>query len=325
MAYGKLYDDFWDEDDKTADPERVSDDGALMAAFLFSGKHRNAIGCFKLGMGAITDIPRFGAWGIGRVSKAIRELVDTGLILRDERTGWTLIRNTLKRDPIVGPKVAVHAAKLAHAIPASSIVYPILIERLVPQITEHAETLSKAKLWPMRNPIDTPSIPHPIPYRFPEPEPEPEPEPAAAARAPEPVTEIVSRETSLEQAEARRICEAFNAEVETIFTSHTHLPHTTNYHTALSMVREDFTADFCRPVFVAVLTRMCAGGKAPPSSLSYFCKPLADAKAAANKAMPEGNADDHLVATLPAHLNRQRAPNNFDRAVDAARSLVAGG
>ena len=55
MSYGKVHDVFWDSD--TIDS--LSDQAALLGLFLISGPHRNAIGCFKLGIGAITDIPRF--------------------------------------------------------------------------------------------------------------------------------------------------------------------------------------------------------------------------------------------------------------------------
>lgn len=153
--------------------------------------------------------------------------------------------------------------------------------------------------------------------------PSPSPSPVVAVAA----TREVSRETDLtepEKAEARRICEAFNAELETIYTSQTHLPHTTNFHTAISWAREGLTADFCRPVFVAILTRRAANGELPPTSLSYFAQPLANAKAAANKPMPEGKADDDLT-NLPPHLDRKRrSANNFDAAVAAARGIVAG-
>ena len=196
MSYGKIYDDFWDADDKI---EGLSDDAALLAAFLFSGRHRNAIGCFRLGMGAITDIPRFGRWGIDRVSNAIQSLSDVGLILRDNATGWTLLVNALKRDPILGPKVAVHACKLADSVPVNSIVYPALKEKLEPQLLKEVEKLSKTNGWPMKSPIDTLSIGSRFPEPYPEPEPEPEPEPKQDVTAPAaPVQSelvIVSRET----------------------------------------------------------------------------------------------------------------------------------
>jgi hypothetical protein len=177
MTYGKVYDDFWDEDPKT---QNISDDGALLAAFLFSGPHRNAIGCFRLKMGAIADITRFGKWGFDRVSIALKELADVGLILRDQETGWTLLLGLLKRDPIKGPKVAVHAAKLAQGVPLNSIVYGPLVERLSPQLEPEQKVLKKGGFWPLKNPIDRVSIEP----RFPEPKPDPVPVPETKTTGP---------------------------------------------------------------------------------------------------------------------------------------------
>ena len=85
MSYGKVYDAYWDGEKI----EPLSDRAALLGLFLITGPHRNAIGCFKLGIGAIMDLPRFQEWTFEGVSDALEEMIETGFIVRDRRTGWT--------------------------------------------------------------------------------------------------------------------------------------------------------------------------------------------------------------------------------------------
>lgn len=173
MSYGKVHDVFWDGEKIMP----LSDRAALLALYLITGPHRNAIGCFKLGIGAITDQERFGAWGIEGVSKALLEMAETGFIVRDDKTGWTLITNALALDPIKGAKPAIHAAKLAFAVPANSIVYPRLKEKLEPLLQAETKALSDSVGWPMREPTEGVSKGHTIPKRSPSPLPLPEPDP----------------------------------------------------------------------------------------------------------------------------------------------------
>src|ERR1043165_1926088 len=130
MSYGKVHDAYWQSETIDA----LSDRAALLGLFLISGPHRNAIGCFKLGMGAITDNPRFGGWGIEGVSDALHELKEGGFIARDDRTGWTFVRNALKHDPIKGLKAAIHAAKLVGGVPKNMSFYSELIAKVSAQI-----------------------------------------------------------------------------------------------------------------------------------------------------------------------------------------------
>lgn len=199
MSYGKVHDVFWD-DDKI---EALSDRAAMLGLFLITGRHRNAIGCFKLGSGAITDIRRFGAWGIEGVSDALRELSDMGFIVRDEKTGWTFIVNALKHDPIKGGKAAIHAAKLALAIPSNSNVYQKLREKLEPQLESELKGQKSVHGWPMRSPIDTPSNGHAIPKPSPEPSPEPSPKPKPSPN-PEPVRSEVGNKNGIAKERAPR-------------------------------------------------------------------------------------------------------------------------
>lgn len=188
MSYGKVHDVYW-ESERIA---TVDDRAALLGLFLISGPHRNAIGCFKLGMGALTDNERFKKWGIEGVSKGLLDLSAIGFIVRDERTGWTLIDNALKHDPIKGDKAAIHALSLTERVPRNTAVYQVLKEKLEPQLMPYAKALEGKPNWPMASPIDPPSdgvtIPKPSPSPLPEPSPEPQPvvaDKASQAETPE--------------------------------------------------------------------------------------------------------------------------------------------
>lgn len=195
MSYGKVYDAYWGGD-KIAP---LSDQACLLGLFLITGPHRNAIGCFKLGLGALTDDDRFKKWGIEGVSKALREMMETGFIIRDESTGWTFITATFRHDPPRGEKAIKHAVKLAALVPANSIVYPALKAALEPEIARELKEAEEKKRpvtipdgWPMRAPSYPPShtpsegasntltIPKPSPIPIPAPIPAPEPIPAPA-------------------------------------------------------------------------------------------------------------------------------------------------
>jgi uncharacterized protein YdaU (DUF1376 family) len=147
----------------------------------------------------------------------------------------------------------------------------------------------------------------------------------AGASAPE--APAIDETTELEKREVRLICEAFNAEQATHFGDRAPLPHPANFASALRMVRGGATADLIRPIIASTIAKMAFTGKQPLKALSYFIDPVADALAQSRAPMPQGTTDAELVASLPAHLDarRKRPANSFDAAVDAARSLVAGG
>jgi hypothetical protein len=180
MSYGKVYEEYWDGEKIAA----LSDRAALLGLFLITGPHRNAIGCFRIGVGAISDIPRFGAWGIEGVCEALSDMSRTGFIVRDEASGWTLIVNALRKDPIRSAKVAIHALMLANRVPHNTNVYQELKEILELQLDHFSDTLSDREGWPMGTPIDTPSIPirSPLPLTT-NLKPEPEPQTSAAGAA----------------------------------------------------------------------------------------------------------------------------------------------
>lgn len=201
MGYGKVNDAFWESNRI----DGLTDQAALLGLFLITGPHRNAIGCFRLGMGAITDHPRFKKWGIEGVSHALSELLRMGFIVRDETTGWTFITNALKHDPIKGAKAAVHALGLVDRVPRDTAVYRELKQRLEPQLQAEAKVLEGKEGWPMASPIEPPShtpcntqsmgdaIPKPSPLPIPAPLPEPPPPPSKRSEPFTPARAIADR------------------------------------------------------------------------------------------------------------------------------------
>lgn len=169
MTYAKVHEEYWDGEKI----KPLSDRAALLGLYLLTGDHRNAIGCFRLGVGAISDIPRFAGWGIEGVSDALLEMEKTGYILRDHDTNWILVVNYLNKDRITGPKGAIHALGLANKVPKNSVVYQRLIEVLGSQLGQFSDALKGRDGYP----FDTLSEGYEIPIASPSPLPSPLPIP----------------------------------------------------------------------------------------------------------------------------------------------------
>lgn len=149
--------------------------------------------------------------------------------------------------------------------------------------------------------------------------------------SPSPVTDAVlsaganvSREISeAEKNEVRKICEAFNDELKTIFTSRAPInPNGSNGVYALRMVRAGATVDLIRPLIVAALTNKAANGKAPILSLNYFDAPVMDALAALKSDLPKGNPNAQQRRDVDPKQQRADAGAAILRGL--ARSVGAG-
>lgn len=175
MSYGKVQQEFW-TDEKV---QTLSSDGKLLALYLLTGPHRNAIGCSRIpGPYIEADM----GWTRQQVADAIADLERIGFITRDA-AGWTLINNLLRYDAPDNVNAGKHAAKLALSVPRTSLVYRALGARLKPVL----EPLN-ISILPFEAPYQAPSKPLTKPIRTPEPSPEPLPEPISVAsqRAAEP-------------------------------------------------------------------------------------------------------------------------------------------
>lgn len=175
MSYGKVYAGFWTDEKMVEAP----DDAKIVALYLLTGPHRNLIGCFRCPIEYIVGDLR---WPIDRVSIALLALSRMGFLVRDDRSGWTLICNQLKYDSLGNDKHAKAAARLALDVPKSLNVFKAMREKLMP----HLDRLLKGQEGIAGYPIDTPSIGTPSPEPSPEPSPLPEPGVVASPLAPPP-------------------------------------------------------------------------------------------------------------------------------------------
>lgn len=103
---------FWTSD-TTSD---LSDDGKMLALYLMTSPHTNALGCFRLTDGYVTDDMR---WTAERVRKGFAELFQRGFANRCETTGWVLIQKHLVWNRPENPNQVKAIARLAQQIPAN--------------------------------------------------------------------------------------------------------------------------------------------------------------------------------------------------------------
>ena len=167
--YGQVQLAFWTH----REIQGLSDQAKILAMYLLTGPHSNSLGCFRCPNGYIAEDLR---WDYEIISKSFAELNKIGFVKRDEDSGWTLLPNYLKWNPIQNDNVGKKIAKLFEAVPSDVTVYKDLLEalkrygsRLPEDAINHIETISKQ----FQNSFETVSKP----YRNNEPEPEPEPEP----------------------------------------------------------------------------------------------------------------------------------------------------
>jgi hypothetical protein len=160
--YGKVFTKFWVSPDIIG----LSDDAKLMALYLLTGQHSNALGCFRLPSGYVaSDL----SWNASeRVSKGFGELSAIGFVTVG-KGDWLLLPKYLKFNPPENPNVGKMIHKLYSQVPEQSGLIPHvsgMIASFPDKIPESLVTLCKGFAKPFRTVSQTP-----------EPEPEPEPEP----------------------------------------------------------------------------------------------------------------------------------------------------
>ncbi len=261
MSYGKVQEVYWDSERI----ERVGDRAALLGLYMISGPLRNAIGCFKLGMGALTDNPRFGKWGIEGASEALSQLQAIDFIVRDNRTGWTFITNALKHDPIISPKGAIHALMLSTKVPKNTNVYKALKEALEPQLMKYEKHLVEKLGWPMPSHIEDPSEGHDMGNRSPLPSPPPEPLPAPQPSdgAVQPGT-VAAPLLPAEEAKLRIEIGGKVVELARIDTAR----FGGDYSIVSAWVKRGYVPEL--DIYPTVEARAARPGYSPPNSLNYF-------------------------------------------------------
>jgi hypothetical protein len=119
MIYTRIYDAFWKDEDI-----RVLDDASkLLYLYLLTCRHRTMIGLYEMPKGYIADDLR---WGIDRVSKGLRCLIDKGFILYDEPSRFVLIPMFLKHNPLDGPKQEAGAVNVFKKLPNTALFLDFL-------------------------------------------------------------------------------------------------------------------------------------------------------------------------------------------------------
>lgn len=141
-AYGVIQTAFW-TDERT---RGLSSNGKLFAAYLLSGPHTNAIGCFRLPPGYVAEDL---GWSTETVSETIAETVSKGFLRRCERTGFIFIRNFLRYNPIQNPNVGKSVAPFVEAVPRNAMFY----EEFLAAVEPYAERLPKGLMERLRKPL----------------------------------------------------------------------------------------------------------------------------------------------------------------------------
>lgn len=108
--YGVIQSTYWTH----PDIKPLRDGAKLLGAYLLTGPHTNALGCFHAPIGYVaTDL----GWSTETVSKGFRELFENGFCNRCERTEYVLIHNFLRWNPISNANVAKARVDEFNAIP----------------------------------------------------------------------------------------------------------------------------------------------------------------------------------------------------------------
>ena len=151
--YGKIKTAFW-TDNKL---RPMDSDCKLLAAYLLSGPHTNALGCFHCPAGYIaTDL----GWDIEQVNETLSKLSAKGFVTVCDDYLW--LPKFLVHNKPENANVWKHVRKLAYSLPHD-----------LPELSNIINSLDQPQSVGVGNPSERVSEP----YRIPEPEPEPEPKP----------------------------------------------------------------------------------------------------------------------------------------------------
>jgi hypothetical protein len=162
--YGQVQSSFWGHPDIAP----LSDYAKLLALYLLTGPHSNGLGCYRLPDGyAQTDL----GWSADTLSKAFRDLIESGFCRRCKTTFYVLIPGFLKWNTISNPKVAKARQREFDEIPSSFSLFQELSAQLL-GFGAHFDDEFLAVLEGYRKPIETLSKQEP---NRTDPEPDPEP------------------------------------------------------------------------------------------------------------------------------------------------------
>lgn len=185
--YGRVYTAFWN----SADIRSLSNMGKLLANYLITGPHSNAIGAYLLPNAYIADDL---GWSPETVLETLSELFAIGFARRFADGRHIVICKFLTWNPIENPNVGKAALKQLDQLPDDPAIQCVIdgLKLYDKHFPNGFETVSQRVSEQSRN-----KEPKPEPLPKPEPEPEPKPKPAAAVGTDEENSNQLNRLTKL--------------------------------------------------------------------------------------------------------------------------------
>lgn len=133
--YGVVHSTFWTSETTSS----LSDDGKLLAFYLMTCPHANALGCFRLSDGYVMDDL---GWTKERVLKGFAELFAKGFAKRCGTTFWVVIFKHLYWNRPENPNQVKSVARLAMQVPKNASVVADLKNALCQHVTTENELAS---------------------------------------------------------------------------------------------------------------------------------------------------------------------------------------
>lgn len=352
-TYGKVKIAFW-EDERIISTD---DSTRLLALYCKTGKHSNAIGCYRLPLGYIqTDL----GWNEDKARTCLQNLVGLGLLMYDEEAQFLFIPDYLEENPIENSRVGKMCVALVDAAMRSAKLFPHLIKALRPH--KHRFILNEKDLWEPK--WDTVSVKavqfqHTLPdtvyhtvsdtlsgaimlhgEEIAEPRINPEqytlsdtvsdtvrgtredlvpPEPYPEPE-PEPRDDDARAETS-----PQAIIKAFDEVIIEVFGKEQQRPwpHGTDAEIAREFIRAGADVELCRQLFLKHQHGHKRKGQFPIGSLAYFRSAVPDAvnerRYYQNNPLPENHHDQRSPHAASGH---PRARSGHDTFTDALVEVV---
>lgn len=123
-VYGSIQTSFW----ANPNAQKLSDQGKLLMTYLFTGPHSNMLGCFRLPAGYISEDL---CWDIEKIKAVFLELANNNFVTRDSTSGWMVIHDFLKLNPIHNIRQAKGVENLFSIVPTESTILNQVIHELI--------------------------------------------------------------------------------------------------------------------------------------------------------------------------------------------------
>lgn len=267
-SYGKVSTQFWHDERIRSLPEAAQ----VLALYILTSPHGNAVGCFMLPDGYIQADLR---WPAKRVAENLALLIEAGFIERDEKSGLTRLPKWWKHNTIENPKVGRSIEKIVEALPdKGSPLVKALIASLEPFAHRFSELFAKQYLKPSAIPYQEP---YSEPSRYPEPKPEPEPEQQPHIGSGDGKGKLIV------QAFDDALAKAFGEDKRRAW------PRQDDLVFANRWIEHGASFELLSAIFEARMPAAAAAGRKPPAGLKYFEGAVAEALDAAKRPMQSAN------------------------------------